>query len=46
MIVPCVDVTVRNPADLQQCWTGEFLVDTGMFDSLVPRANLDRSDSN
>ena len=46
MIVPCVDVTVRNPADLQQCWTGEYLVDTGMFDSLLPRAKLNRSDSN
>ena len=36
-----VDVTVRNPADPQQSWTGKFLVDTGMFDSLVPRVRLE-----
>ena len=36
-----VDVTVRNPADRQRCWTGEFLVYTGAFDSLVPRARLE-----
>ena len=46
----CVDVTIRNPADLQRRWTGTFLVDTGTclcvarrqaFDSLVPRARLE-----
>ncbi len=36
-----VDVTTRNPADLQRSWTGTFLVDTGVFDSLVPRARLE-----
>ncbi len=36
-----VDVTIRNPADLQRSWTGKFLVDTGAFDSLVPRECLD-----
>ena len=36
-----VDVTIRNPADPQQSWTGSFLVDTGAFDSLVLRAHLE-----
>ena len=36
-----VDVTIRNPADLQRSWTGKFLVDTGAFDSLVPRVHLE-----
>ena len=36
-----VDVTVRNPADPERSWTGKFLVDTGAFDSQVPRARLD-----
>ncbi len=36
-----VDVTIRNPADLQRSWTGKFLVDTGAFDSLVPRRHLE-----
>lgn len=36
-----VDVTIRNPADPQRSWTGKFLVDTGAFDSLVPRAQLE-----
>lgn len=36
-----VDVTIRNPADPGRSWTGKFLVDTGAFDSLVPRAHLD-----
>ena len=35
-----VDVTIRNPAEPQRTWTGKFLVDTGSFDSLVPRAHL------
>ena len=35
-----VDVTIRNPADPQRSWTDKFLVDTGAFDSLVPRARL------
>ena len=37
----CVDVTIRNPADPERTWTGRFLVDTGAFDSLVPRVRLD-----
>ena len=37
-----VDVTIRNPAELQRSWTGKFLVDTGAFDSLVPRAHLEK----
>lgn len=36
-----VDVTIRNPADPQRSWTDKFLVDTGAFDSLVPRAHLE-----
>lgn len=36
-----VDVTIRNPADLQRSWTGKFLVDIGAFDPLVPRAQLE-----
>ncbi|MCY4164821.1 MAG: clan AA aspartic protease [Gammaproteobacteria bacterium] len=36
-----MDVTIRNPADPEQKWTGEFLVDTGAFDSLVPKARLE-----
>lgn len=33
--------TVRNPADAERCWTGDFLVDTGAIDSLVPRQHLE-----
>ncbi|MDE0035497.1 MAG: clan AA aspartic protease [Deltaproteobacteria bacterium] len=36
-----VDVTIRNPADRRRNWTGKFLVDTGAFDSLVPRRHLE-----
>ena len=36
-----VDVTIRNPADLTRSWTGTFLVDTGAFDTLVPRFRLE-----
>ncbi len=36
-----VDVTIRNPAEPQRSWTGKFLVDTGAFDSLVPKARLE-----
>ena len=35
-----VDVTIRNPADRRRNWTGRFLVDTGAFDSRVPRTLL------
>jgi len=33
--------TVRNPADAERFWTGDFLVDTGAIDSLVPRQHLE-----
>ncbi|MDE0652826.1 MAG: clan AA aspartic protease [bacterium] len=36
-----VMVTVRNPLDRQRYWEGEFLVDTGAVDSLVPRRALE-----
>lgn len=36
-----VTVTIRNPADPERRWTGRFLVDTGAFDSLVPRPHLE-----
>ena len=36
-----VDVIIRNPADRRRNWTGKFLVDTGTFDSLVPRGRLE-----
>ncbi len=36
-----VDVTIRNPADATKSWTGSLLVDTGGFDSLVPRKHLE-----
>jgi clan AA aspartic protease len=35
-----VPVTVRNPAQRDRAWTESFLVDTGAFDSLVPRQHL------
>ncbi len=36
-----VDVTIRNPAEPKRTWTGAFLVDTGAFDSLVPREHVE-----
>ena len=36
-----VDVTIRNPAEPERSWTGRFLVDTGAYDSLVPKARLE-----
>lgn len=36
-----VDVIIRNPGDRRRNWTGKFLVDTGAFDSLVPRERLE-----
>ena len=38
-----VDVTIRNPAVPKRSWTGKFLVDTGAFDTLVPRSHLERN---
>ena len=39
-----VDVTVRNLADPERSWTGKYPVDTGSFDSLVPRAHPEEVD--
>ena len=36
-----VKATVRNPADPDRAWTGEFLVDTGAFDCLAPKSALE-----
>ena len=37
----CADVTIRNPAGPGRSWTGPLLVDTGAYDSLVPKAHLE-----
>ena len=36
-----VTVAIRNPADLGRVWEGQFLVDTGATDCLVPRQHLE-----
>lgn len=36
-----VDVTLTNLADRSRSWTGPFLVNTGITDSVVPRPILD-----
>ena len=36
-----VQVAVCNPGDPSRRWSGRFLVDTGAFDTLVPRQHLD-----
>ena len=36
-----VTVTVKNPAEPHRTWAGEFLVDTGATDCLVPRKHLE-----
>lgn len=36
-----VNVTIRNPAEPHRSWTGKLMVDTGAFDSLVPRVRLE-----
>lgn len=36
-----VTVTVKNPAARDRTWQGEFLVDTGAIESLVPRQYLE-----
>jgi len=36
-----VTATVRNPAEPERCWEGEFLVDTGATETLVPREQLE-----
>ena len=35
------NVIVSNPANRNRCWEGQFLVDTGATDSLVPRQHLE-----
>lgn len=32
-----VNATVRNPADPSRAWEGEFLVDTGVVECLLPK---------
>ena len=36
-----VTVTVKNPAARDRTWQGEFLVDTGAIESLIPRQYLE-----
>lgn len=36
-----ITVTVKNPAEPHRTWAGEFLVDTGATDCLVPRKHLE-----
>ncbi len=36
-----VDVAVTNPLAPQRTWEGNFLVDTGATDSIIPRSKLE-----
>ena len=36
-----VNVTVRNPAEPERAWEGEFRADTGALNSVVSRRHLD-----
>ena len=36
-----VTVTVKNPAARDRAWQGEFLVDTGAIESVIPRQHLE-----
>ena len=36
-----INVAIRNPAEPDRVWEGEFLVDTGATDTLVPRQHLE-----
>ena len=36
-----ITVTIRNLAEPERAWEGEFLVDTGATDTLVPRQHLE-----
>ena len=36
-----ITAVIRNPADPELMWEGEFLVDTGATDTLVPRQHLE-----
>lgn len=41
MGVTHVTVTIRNPFEPERSWEGQFLVDTGAIDCLVPRQYLE-----
>ena len=36
-----VAVAIKNPTDPERVWEGEFLIDTGAVDTLVPRQHLE-----
>lgn len=36
-----ITVAVRNPHEPERFWEGEFLIDTGAVDTLVPRQHLE-----
>ena len=36
-----ITVALRNPSDPDRVWEGDFLIDTGAVDSLVPRQHLE-----
>ena len=36
-----ITVAIRNLAEPERVWEGEFLIDTGAVDSLVPRQHLE-----
>ena len=36
-----VNAIVRNPANFDRAWSGQFLVDTGAIDCVVPRQHLE-----
>ena len=41
MGVTYITVTIRNPSEPERVWEGEFLIDTGAVDTLVPRQHLE-----
>ena len=36
-----ITVAIRNPSEPELVWEGEFLIDTGAVDTLVPRQHLE-----
>ena len=36
-----ITVAIRNPHEPERVWEGEFLIDTGAVDTLVPRQHLE-----
>ena len=36
-----ITVAIRNPSEPDRVWEGEFLIDTGAVDTLVPRQHLE-----